>query len=56
MVTVITIPTAQIIKVRQTSAKERDKGLILFDIVTAIGTETEILMIKQRIKIVNNMF
>lgn len=51
IVTVSVIPTAQMIKVRQTSAKERDKGLILFEIVTAIGTEIEILIIRQTINI-----
>lgn len=56
IVTVIMIPTAQIIKVRHTSANERDKGLILFDIVTAIGTETEILMIRQIMKIQTSIF
>lgn len=56
MVTVITIPTAQIIKVLQTSAKDRDKGFILLEIVTAIGTEIEIDMIRQSTNIQTNMF
>ncbi len=52
----MTIPTAQIINVLQTSANERDNGLILFEIVTAIGTETDMLMIKHKTKIQTNMF
>lgn len=41
--------------VLHTSANERDNGLILFDIVTAIGTEIEMLMIKHTMNTQTNM-
>jgi hypothetical protein len=43
-------------KVRQTSANERLKGLINFEIVTAIGTDIEIETIKQIPNIHTNIF
>ena len=49
------MPTAQMMSVLQTSANERDKGLILLEIVTAIGTDTDIETIKQRMKIHTNI-
>jgi len=56
IVRVIIIPTAQIINVLQTSARERDNGLILFEIVTAIGTDIEIDTIRQRMNIQTSIF
>jgi hypothetical protein len=50
------MPTDQIIKVRHTSAKERLKGFIRFDIVTAIGTEIEIEIIKHAQNIHTKVF
>lgn len=50
------MPTAHIMRVLHTSAKDLDIGLILFDIVTAIGTETEILTIRQHTKITTSAF
>ena len=44
------------IKVRHTSAKERLKGFIRFEIVTAIGTEIEIEIIKHKQNIQTSMF
>lgn len=44
------------IKVRHTSAKERLKGFIRFEIVTAIGTEIEIEIIKHTQNIQTSMF
>ncbi len=56
MVTVKNIPTAHIINVRHTSANERDNGFIRFDIVTAIGTDTDMLTIRHPTKIPANIF
>lgn len=50
------IPTSQIIRVLHTSAKDLDKGFILFEIVTAIGTEIEIEIINKRMNIHTNIF
>lgn len=56
MVWVIKIPTAQIISVLQTSAKDLERGLILLEIVTAMGTDIEMLIIKQSTNTHTNMF
>jgi hypothetical protein len=50
-VTVAAIPKIHIRNVLHTSAKERETGLILFDIVTAMGTETAIEKISPILKI-----
>lgn len=50
------MPTDHIIKVRHTSAKERLKGFIRFDIVTAIGTEIDIDIIRHAQNIQTNEF
>jgi hypothetical protein len=42
IVRVAAIPNIQIRNVRHTSAKERETGLILFEMVTAIGTDIAI--------------
>ena len=52
----MTIPTAQIIKVLQTSANDLDSGLILFDMVTAIGTDIDMLITKHNINTQASMF
>lgn len=53
---VTTIPNIQIKTVRHTSAMVLETGLITFEIVTAIGTETEIETKKKRMKIMSVEF